>query len=269
MSSSPVIEVLDEAALPARAAGMIVSKLRDAIGERGSAVLVPSAGRTPTPTYRALCATHASSLDWRRVEIVQMDEYRGLGPDDPLSFAHYLSAELVQPLHVGAFTHFNDRTGALIRPLESYERSAGTIDLVVHGIGRNGHVGFNEPGSPIGSGCRSVRLAASTLQANFATDAERHRCREGLTLGLRSLRAARNSLLLAIGIEKAAAMRHACSSPPSNQCPASRLRGCRNLVVLADPAAASLIAPREPIRSGRRATSARSRHRPDPLAGLG
>ncbi len=269
MSSSPVIEVLDEAALPARAAGMIASKLREAIDENGTAVLAPSAGRTPTQTYRALCVTHANSLDWRRVHVVQMDEYRGLGPDDPLSFAHYLLAELVQPLHVGGFAHFNNQAGTLIRPLESYERSAGTIDLVVHGIGRNGHVGFNEPGSPIGSGCRSVRLAASTLQANFATEAERCRCREGLTLGLRTLRAARNSLLLAIGIEKAAAMRHACSSPPSNNCPASRLRGCRNLVILADPAAASLIAPREQIRSGRGATPVRSRHRPDPLAGLG
>jgi glucosamine-6-phosphate deaminase len=268
MPSRPTIEILDEAALAARAAAVIVSTLQHAIDRHGGAVLVPSAGRTPTRTYQALRERYRDALAWRRVHVLQMDEYRGLAPDDPRSLARYLMDELVQPLRVGGFTHFNDRAGRLLRPLDAYADAAGTIDLAVHGIGRNGHVGFNEPGSPIDSKVRSVRLAPSTLRANFATDADRQRCREGLTLGLAPLRAARNSLLLAIGIEKAAAMRRALNLPPSNRCPASRLRGCPNLLVLADTAAASLLAI-PPQRAERSAHPARTRHRADPLAGLG
>jgi glucosamine-6-phosphate deaminase len=178
---------------------------------------------------------YAAALDWGRVHIVQMDEYAGLGMGDPRSLAHCIFGELVAPLRAGGFSHFNDAAGRLIRPLAQYEAALERIDLVVHGIGRNGHIGFNEPGSAVDSGCRVVRLAGSTLRAN------RVDARDGVTLGLKSLLAARATLLLATGHEKAAALGRALSGPPSDRCPASRLRGCRNVVVLADALAASRV----------------------------
>ncbi len=239
MSASVAIEILDHWHLPIRAAGLIASTLATAIRDHGRAVLVPSAGRTPTATYRALRDNHRQSLDWRRVHVVQMDEYRGIGANDPRSFAYYLSTEIVAPLCVGGFTHFNDKAGALVCPLDDYETAFGAIDLVVHGIGRNGHLGFNEPNASIDSKCRQVRLTPSTLLTNFPDEAERRQFAEGMTLGLTSLRAARNSLLLATGREKAEALNQACCMPPSERCPASVLRDCENVVVLADPAAAA------------------------------
>jgi 6-phosphogluconolactonase/glucosamine-6-phosphate isomerase/deaminase len=234
------VEVLEGAALAVRAAALIASTLNQAIHERGLAVFVPSAGRTATPAYKILREVYKHAVDWRRVHIVQMDEYAGLGTSDPLSFAFYLSREFVMPLRAGIFTHFNDECGALMRPLDAYESAFGGVDLVVHGIGRNGHIGFNEPGSPADSDCRQVVLARSTLCANFPGETERRRFRNGLTLGLRQLRAARNSLLLATGVEKAAAIERACRAPASIQCPASILRTCTNVTVLADPAAAGV-----------------------------
>jgi glucosamine-6-phosphate deaminase len=236
------IEVLDGGALAVRAAALIASTLNRAIRDRGQAVFVPSAGRTATPAYKILRDVHRHAVDWQRVHIVQMDEYAGLGANDPLSFALYLSREFVTPLRAGYFTHFNDDNGALIRPVHRYESAFGTIDLVVHGIGRNGHLGFNEPGTPLDSDCRQVVLTRSTLCANFSDEANRRRRRNGLTLGLKQLRAARNSLLLATGIEKAGALERACRAPASVQCPASILRSCANVTALADYAAAGLTA---------------------------
>ncbi|MFZ0847370.1 MAG: 6-phosphogluconolactonase [Pseudolabrys sp.] len=232
------VEVLEGAALAVRAAALIASTLNQVIHERGLAVFVPSAGRTATPAYKILRTVYGYAVDWQRVHIVQMDEYAGLGATDPLSFAFYLSREFVTPLRIGLFTHFNNERGDLMRPLDAYEGAFGNIDLVVHGIGRNGHIGFNEPGSPADSDCRQVVLARSTLCANFPGEPERRRFRNGLTLGLRQLRAARNSLLVATGVEKAAAIERACRAPASVQCPASILRSCANVTVLTDPAAA-------------------------------
>ena len=233
---SLTIEVLDVDALAARAAALIAERLRGAIAAHGSAVLVPSAGRTPLPAYRALLGCHAAAVDWGRVHVVQMDEYRGLGASDPRSFARCLEDELVAPLRMGGFTHFNDAAGALILPLAEYEARVVRIDLVVHGIGRNGHIGFNEPGSAIDSACRVVRLAGSTLRANGME------IREGITLGVKSLLAAGGSLLLATGAEKASALGRACAGPPSERCPASLLRTGENVTVLADVRAAARVA---------------------------
>jgi 6-phosphogluconolactonase/glucosamine-6-phosphate isomerase/deaminase len=240
-ADSIAVEVLEGGALAVRAAGLIASTLNQAIRDRGTAVFVPSAGRTATPAYKILRGIYRQAVDWQRVHIVQMDEYTGLGATDPLSFAYYLTRELVAPLGPGHFTHFNNGCGGLMHPLDCYESAFGGIDLVVHGIGRNGHIGFNEPGSPVDSDCRQVILAYSTLCANFLGDKERRRFRGGLTLGLKQLRAARSSLLLATGTEKAEAMEHACRAPASIQCPASILRTCANVTVLADPDAASLL----------------------------
>lgn len=238
MLPSFAVEVLDGSALAARAAALIATILAQTIRERGSAVFVPSAGRTPTAAYRILSAAYRDMLDWHRVQIVQMDEYCGIGAQDPRSFAYYLLHELVAPLRPGRFIHFNGDAGKLIHSLDVYERQHERIDLVVHGIGRNGHVGFNEPGSSPDSGCRRVALAQSTLHANFSGEAERQRFRHGVTLGMATLRGARNSLILATGHEKADAVRRMCYATPSTRCPASLLRGYGKVAVLLDHAAA-------------------------------
>ncbi len=235
--------VLARAALSRAAARWIVDTLSDRLKSAGHACLVPSAGRTPLATYAVLRDRYRDAIDWRRVHLVQMDEYKGLAPDDPRSFADYLRRHLVEPLGVGAFTHFNGADGRLLRSPAAYERDLPPLDLVVHGIGRNGHIGFNEPGAAFTSATRPVRLSPSTLGANFVLDADRQACAMGVTLGLRCLLAARQSLLLAWGVEKADALRRALCDTPSSRCPASGLRLTGRLMVMADPDAARLCIP--------------------------
>ena len=235
--------VLAREALNQAAARWIVDTLSERLEEAGHACLVPSAGRTPLATYAVLRDRYRDAIDWRRVHLVQMDEYKGLPTDDPRSFADYLRCHLVEPLGIGAFTHFNDADGRLLRSPADYERDLPPIDLVVHGIGRNGHIGFNEPGAAFTSATREVRLSPSTLGANFTVDADRQACATGVTLGLRCLLAARQSLLLAWGVEKADALRRALCDAPSPRCPASGLRLTGRLIVMVDPDAAGFCAP--------------------------
>jgi len=235
--------VLSREALGLAAAGWIVAALSARLRATGRACLVPSAGRTPIATYAALRARYRDAIDWRCVHLVQMDEYKGLAPDDPRSLAGYLRCQLVEPLGIGTFTHFNGADGRLLLSPAAYERRLPPIDLVVHGIGRNGHIGFNEPGAAFTAPTREVRLSASTLRANFATDVDRQACATGLTLGLGCLLAARQSLLLAWGVEKAGALRRALCAAPSPRCPASGLRLTGRLTVMADPEAARRCLP--------------------------
>lgn len=229
------LAVLPAEALAEAAAARIVACLGDALARRGRAVFAPSAGRTPLPTYARLRAAHRRSLDWSRVICVQLDEYEGVGDRDPVGFAAALRAELVAPLGIDRFHRFHDGDGALRMPLDAYERAiraVGGIDCAVQGIGRNGHVAFNEPGDAPARATRRVRLAWSTRMANGVLFAH------GVTLGLDVLAEARESVVLMTG----AAKRHAADAllfrPVGTANPAAALRRCRRVTVFLDPAAA-------------------------------
>jgi glucosamine-6-phosphate deaminase len=189
-----------------RAAACLVECLQDVLANNPHAALAASSGRTPLGMFKCLREDHLLSVDWRRVVVFQMDEYEGVSPDNPKSMAYSLQSDFVEPLRINRFHRFYDSTGCLRIPLAEYEgliREAGGFDVVCHGVGRNGHIGFNEPGSDWSSTARFVQLAQSTIQANFP-DQERHMCpRFGLTLGLNYLSTARKCLLLLAGEGKA------------------------------------------------------------------
>ncbi|MBD0273264.1 MAG: 6-phosphogluconolactonase [Acetobacteraceae bacterium] len=217
------------------AAARVVDALRAALARRGRAVLAPSAGRTPRPTYALLRAAHRSSLDWSRVVCVQMDEYEGVGDRDPRGFAAELRRELVEPLGIGRFQRFHDGEGELRVPLDAYERAVrgmGGIDCAVHGVGRNGHVAFNEPGDMRAEATRRVRLARSTRVANGVLFTR------GVTLGLDVLAEAREALVLMTGAAKRDAAAAVLFRAGGRDNPAAAIRRCGRVSVLLDPEAA-------------------------------
>ena len=217
------------------AAARMVVTLGEALARRGRAVLAPSAGRTPKATYALLRAAHRRGLDWSRVVCVQMDEYEGIGDRDPRGFAADLRRELVEPLGIGRFLRFHDGEGALRRPLDAYERSVralGGIDCAVQGIGRNGHVAFNEPGDARGGATRRVRLAHSTCKANGVLFTR------GVTLGLDVLAEAKETLVLMTGAAKRDAAASVLFRAGGKDNPAAALRRCGRVLVLLDPEAA-------------------------------
>lgn len=220
------------------AAGIIASLVAD----QPDAVLGLATGSTPLSTYAAL-----AGLDLSRVRGFALDEYVGLPVGHPQSYRAVITREVVEPLGL---------TPALVRvpgddgrPLsgagERYESdiyAAGGIDLQILGIGRTGHIGFNEPGSSLASLTRVKTLAAQTRLDNArffdsVEDVPTH-C---ITQGLGTILRARHLVLLAFGSAKASAVAAALEGPVSASTPGSVVQlHPRVSVILDEEAAAGL-----------------------------
>jgi glucosamine-6-phosphate deaminase len=228
------LSVLDRDAIARAAAKCLARALIDGLAARQHVVLVASAGRTPLGTYAVLRRSFRSSVNWSRVICVQMDEYADLGSTDPRALAAEIRHELIEPLGVGQFIGFFDAGGAPICSLNDYEdqlRRLGGIDVAVHGIGRNGHIGFNEPSSTRGCRTRRVILAASTRLANGVA------FRNAVTLGPLILSQARVAIVLLIGAEKQGAADALLFGTVGPHNPAAYLRACARVSVFLDPPA--------------------------------
>ena len=216
--------------------------------------LILPTGQTSLGLYAALRG-HAvdGSLPTREATLLQLDEYLGLGPYDERSYRTYLRREL----NGVGFGAFHGLDGSARDPEAECARhqallDEAPIDLVVLGLGRDGHVAFDEPGSPIDAGVRRVRLHPTT-RADAAGDfggLERVP-EEALTVGLRTLLAARELVMLISGESKAPALRAMLEDAPDGHCPASLLRDHPRLTVICDRAAARLLRPRASSSSDR------------------
>jgi glucosamine-6-phosphate deaminase len=174
------------------------------------------AGNTPTGMYRELAK---SSLDLSNVKTFNLDEYVGLGASDPRTFRAYMRRTF--------FDHVNVQPVNIHFPDEDYEehiQSAGGIDLLILGIGLNGHIAFNEPGSNFASRTRVVDLAPETVAP----------VRRGITMGIATILDARKILLLVSGASKKAVLKAALEGPISESLPASALRLHPDVTVIVD-----------------------------------
>jgi glucosamine-6-phosphate deaminase len=208
--------------------------------------LILPTGHTPLGMYAALRA-HATdgSLPTAQAELFQLDEYRGLAPDDPRSYGAYLRRELAGI----EFAAVHGIDGAAADAAAECARhqallDEAPLDLVVLGLGRDGHVAFDEPGAPPGAGMRVVALHATT-RADAAADFGGVEAvpTEAFTVGLRTILAARELLMLVTGEAKARALRAMLEGAVSPSCPASLLRDHPRLTVVCDTEAASLLTP--------------------------
>ena len=235
--------VRDFEAMSQLAAAAVVASLQraaDRVERRVNVVL--SAGRTPAHVYDLLATDFRYKFDWSRVSLFQMDEYVD-APKAIQPFSRYLARQVVIPLGVsdahllsGAPNLISDEEwAAAIRDEERKLLECGGIDLVVHGVGENGHLGFNEPGSSPTSRARIVRLSSSTRAAISPGPSPTR----GVTLGMATLLAARESILLASGMSKAQAIAAALEGAVSTDCPASWLRLGRQTTMIIDGFAAS------------------------------
>ncbi len=218
--------------------------LAEIVAHRPEAVLVLPAGRTPVPLYHELVRRHAAaSLDLSAAHVFQLDELVGVAPRDDRSFQSFLRRHLLEPLGLGSRgMHLLDGTAA--DPTLEIERhqqrlsDLGQADLVVLGIGRNGHVAFNEPGTVRTAGARVVDLAPETRESLRGVFSDDDVPRRGMTLGLSDIVAARRIALLATGGSKAEVLTEILGGDPTPRCPASFLRGHADLRLFADTAAA-------------------------------
>jgi glucosamine-6-phosphate deaminase len=229
--------------MSAAAAEIVAAKLR----AKPEAVLLLPTGTTPLGMYERLVELHAEEgLSFARATFFNLDEYLGLTPDHPASYHVYMEENFYECVDADpARVHVPD--GSAPDPeaeCERYEaaiREAGGVDLCVLGIGRNGHIGFNEPGAPFNSRTRVVRLAESTRRVN-AADFEGNRAPErAITVGMQTICEARAALLLASGANKARAVAAAVEGEVSEAVPASMLRRHPNTSFLIDAEAAAAL----------------------------
>jgi glucosamine-6-phosphate deaminase len=239
----PRVVILESEHAASAAVASFVSQLLAATPDL---VLALPAGRTPIALYDALVARHRSGDgDFRRAIVFGLDEFLGLKPADPRSFRMFLRRHLLDHVNIPR-TGIHGLNGAVKnwrKEVAAYERAivrAGGLDLAIVGIGRNGHVGFNEPAAVLTPRTHCVRLRAETRRANAEAFAGRWQDvpTHALSMGMGTILNARGVILLAFGAPKAAIVARAFSGPVTTRVPASLLQLHPNVTVVLDRAAA-------------------------------
>lgn len=218
----------------------------DAIRADPQLVLGLPTGRTPLDVYAALVAAR---LTWAGVRTFNLDEFVGLSPDHPSSFRRYMDARLFDHVDVpaGAIGFLRGDAEDLGAECARYDAAiddAGGLELLLLGLGANGHIGFNEPAPMLSASAFVATLHEATRRANahlFNGEVDAVPTR-ALTLGMRQIVSAARIVVLATGAAKAAAVEAMVSGSLTTACPASWLQTHRRVRLVVDTAAASRLA---------------------------
>jgi glucosamine-6-phosphate deaminase len=240
-----ICDSVSEAA--AEAAALVAEQLR---GKPASVLGLPT-GQTALSIYDALVALHrARRADFSQVHTVNLDEFVGLAPRDPRSFRGFMQQHLFRHINVpGDHVHFlSGHVRDTERECRRFDRlidSLGGIDLQLLGVGRNGHIGFNEPGRDLQLRTHRARLRLETRRANASAFGGRVRDvpREALSIGMSAILQAGSIVLVALDRSKASAIASAFSGRISTEKPVSFLQLHPNVTVIVDRAAAINLRP--------------------------
>jgi glucosamine-6-phosphate deaminase len=233
-------------ATPAAAARALAADIAGAIARHPSIVLGLPTGRTPIPLYHELIVLReARALDFSRATTFNLDEFLGVAADDPRSYRAFMQRHLFDHVNVSTRrVHFLDGlTTDAARECTRYERAirrAGGIDLMILGLGANGHIGFNEPGPALVARTHRTRLAPATRAANASLFGGRPRDvpPEALSMGMVTILHAKRIVMLATGAAKARCVERMVNGPLTTMLPASFLQLHRDVEVWLDRAAA-------------------------------
>ena len=225
----------------------LASRIADHLRREPATVLGLPTGRTPVLLYAELARlAKAGALDLSRASTFNLDEFLGLPPGHPGSYRRFMEHHLFQHVNLSPERiHFLDGAAAdadaECRRYEAAIRAAGGIDLEVLGIGRNGHIGFNEPAPGLAALTHRVTLTPGTRESNaqlFGGDASRVPA-EALSMGMATILQARRIVLVATGDAKAECARGMIEGPVTTMLPASFLQLHADVDVMLDEAAAS------------------------------
>jgi glucosamine-6-phosphate deaminase len=198
-------------------------------------------GASPLDLYRRVAERQ---LNLARLTIFALDEYVGVPPDEPRTCGNLLRTAVadawgIPPERFHAISPDASEALASVRRHEELVDAAGGLDVMVLGLGRNGHLGFNEPGSAADSAGRLVELEPVSVEANREWFGGRYAPSVGVTVGLRTVLSARRVLLVAFGAHKADAVCAMVEGPVSEACPASLLQRHPDAHAFVDEAAAA------------------------------
>ena len=205
--------------------------------------LMVAGGNTPLEVYRRVAERR---LKLSHLNIFVLDEYVGVPPSEPRNCANLLRRSVAEAWSIPSSQFFSVSSleSDALESVRRHERriaELGGLDVIVLGLGQNGHLGFNEPGSAEDSPGRLLPLDGSSIEANRKWVNGDYAPSLGVTVGLETILAARHILIMAYGANKVAAVKNMLEGPRNNQCPASFLQGHLDVRVFLDNAAATAL----------------------------
>ena len=211
-------------------------------------VLGLATGSSPVGAYKQLIERYnEGDLDFSQVTSINLDEYKGLSPENEQSYRYFMNTNLFDHVNIDKSRTFvpDGLESDSEKACSSYNEiihAQGTIDLQLLGIGRNGHIGFNEPDTIFEKETHCVNLTESTIEANkrfFAS--EKDVPRQAYTMGIKTIMQAKKILVLVNGENKADAVKESFFGPITPVVPASILQLHNDVIVVADEDALSKI----------------------------
>jgi galactosamine-6-phosphate isomerase len=229
--------------MSAKAAEAVMQK----ITSQSNGVLSPASGDSPTGLYKELVRKlNSEKIDISGWNFVGLDEWLGMNGNDEGSCRFHLNNQLFNPLHISEnnICFFDGKTkdlNAECDKVENFITKHGGIDVAIVGLGMNGHVGMNEPGTSSALHSHVTEIDAITQQVGQKYFKEKTHISKGITLGIANIMEARNVILIVSGNKKAEILRRVLEEEISEQLPASLLRNHENFSVYLDAEAANLL----------------------------
>ena len=217
------------------------NEIADVVRKKPNAVLGLATGSTPVGMYDILSQMYSDGkLDFSQITSINLDEYYPISPDNRQSYRYFMNQNLFSRVNIDlSRTHVPSGTAEDIetecREYDKLIDTLGGIDIQVLGIGRNGHIGFNEPGEELYVGTHVTQLTQSTIDANSRFFSEDEIIPDrALTMGIGSIFKARKIIILASGESKREAVSYLLSEKISTECPASLLNLHENVTLICD-----------------------------------
>lgn len=230
-----LLKTKNYAELSEKASEIIIKEIK----RKPNLVLGFATGKTPLGLYKELVKAYKNKkVNFSKIKTFNLDEYYPIKKTDRKSYHYYMFKNLFDEVNVKR-ENINLLTGEAKNPVKecrNYENKIkkNPIDLQILGVGVNGHIAFNEPGSLINSKTRLVKLSDSTKKINKIN-------KKALTMGISTIMKARKIIFLASGKKKARAIKWLMKCKPNKCCPVSFLKKHKNLVVIVDKEAGGLI----------------------------
>ncbi len=215
------------------------------VKNKPTATLILTSGDTPVLTYKKIVEL-AQPSDFEQVTIIGLDEWVGIPATSEGSCRYIVEENLLKPLNINSnqYTFFDSMTDDLPSECKRVDEllfSKGGADLIIVGVGVNGHIGLNEPGYSFENYCHVSELADVTIQIGQKYFKENTPLTQGITIGLKHLLEAKVAILIATGERKAEVLKQTIDQEPSVELPSTVFKLHKNSFVWIDEAAAKLL----------------------------
>ena len=217
----------------------------DLVREKPTSTLILTSGDTPVLTYKKI-VEFAQPADFDQVTIVGLDEWVGIPATSKGSCSYIVEENMLKPLQINSaqYTFFDSLSSDLqaeCKRIDNLLFEKGGADLIIVGVGENGHIGLNEPGTSFGNYCHVSELAEITVSVGQKYFTENTALTQGITIGLKHLLEAKVAILIATGERKSEILKATIDQEPNVDLPATVFKLHKNAYVWLDEAAAKFI----------------------------